>query len=130
MEPVPARNIKHSRRGLAYHFHPVHTRDLLYLLRDICRRLDDDVSLEALSKRAGWSRFHLHRAFRQLAGETPKQYTQRLRLTRAAANLVTTDKTVLEVEDRMMNSPKQTPPSSAGSKRTVTEPTERPGNGT
>jgi AraC family transcriptional regulator len=97
MEPTPARNIKHHRRGLAYYFHPVQTRDLLYLLSDICRRLDDDVSLEALSKRAGWSRFHLHRAFRQLAGETPKQYTQRLRLTRAVTNLVTTDETVLEV---------------------------------
>ena len=65
-------------------------RDILQLLREIGRRLDRDVSLDALAARAGWSPFHLHRAFRRLVGETPKQYTQRLRLERAAAALVTT----------------------------------------
>jgi AraC family transcriptional regulator len=75
----------------------VQTAALLDLLRDICVRLDRDVSLAALSARAGWSRFHLHRMFHQLAGETPKQYTQRLRLTRAAGTLVTTEQTVLEI---------------------------------
>jgi AraC family transcriptional regulator len=73
------------------------TRDLFYLLRDIGRHLDDDLSLAALARRAGWSRFHLHRTFWRLTGETPKQHTQRLRLTRAAAKLVTSDKTVLEI---------------------------------
>jgi AraC family transcriptional regulator len=92
-----ARNIKHSPPGFTYHFDPVQTPALLDLLRDICIRLDRDVSLAALAARSGWSRFHLHRAFRQLAGETPKQYTQRLRLTRAAGTLATTDKTVLEI---------------------------------
>jgi AraC family transcriptional regulator len=73
------------------------SRDFLCLLRDIGRRLDDNLSLEALATRAGWSRFHLHRTFRRLAAETPKQHTQRLRLTRAAARLVATDKSVLEI---------------------------------
>jgi len=71
--------------------------ELLHLLRDIRGRLDGDVSLEALSARAGWSPFHLHRAFHQLVGETPKQYTLRLRLERAAARLLTTDDPVLAV---------------------------------
>ena len=47
--------------------------------------LDDDESLDALAARAGWSRFHFHRAFRAVTGETPKRYTLRLRLERAAA---------------------------------------------
>jgi AraC family transcriptional regulator len=64
-------------------------RDILQLLRDIQGRLDGDVSLTAIAARAGWSPFHFHRAFRRVTGETPKQYTQRLRLERAAARLVT-----------------------------------------
>ena len=73
------------------------SRALLCLLRDIGRRLDHNLSLEALATRAGWSRFHLHRTFRRLAAETPKAYTQRLRLTRAAARLVASDASVLEI---------------------------------
>jgi AraC family transcriptional regulator len=61
--------------------------DLLPLLRDISDRLDDDVSLGALSRRAGWSPFHLHRSFHEHTGETTKQYVLRLRLERAAALL-------------------------------------------
>jgi AraC family transcriptional regulator len=72
-------------------------RDVLYLLRDVHRALDGDVSLEALARRAGWSPFHLHRAFRRVVGETPKQYTQRVRLERAAARLVATRDSVLRV---------------------------------
>ena len=69
--------------------------DLLILLRDVRGRMDGDVSLDALAARSGWSSFHLHRAFRRLVGETPKAYTQRLRLDRAAARLATgTDRVV------------------------------------
>ena len=64
-------------------------RDILQLLRDIQGRLDGDVSLTAIAARAGWSPFHFHRAFRRVTGETPKQYTQRLRLEHAATRLVT-----------------------------------------
>ena len=72
-------------------------RDLLVVLRDIRRRLDTNLSLDAIATSAGWSRFHLHRAFRRLVGETPKQYTLRLRLERAAAHLITSDDSVLDV---------------------------------
>lgn len=71
--------------------------DLLQLLHDLRARLSGDVSLEALAVRAGWSPFHLHRAFRQVTGETPKQYTQRLRLERAAVSLVTSSDSVLRI---------------------------------
>jgi AraC family transcriptional regulator len=59
--------------------------------------LDEDVSLQTLAAQAGLSAFHLHRVFSAAAGETPKQFTLRLRLGRAAAMLLTTGDSVLEV---------------------------------
>src|SRR5271170_1149814 len=59
--------------------------------------LDEDVSLRALAGQAGLSAFHLHRVFSAAAGETPKQFTLRLRLGRAAAMLLTTEDSVLNV---------------------------------
>jgi AraC family transcriptional regulator len=55
------------------------------------------MSLAHLAKRAGWSAFHLQRAFRRAFGETPKQYTQRIRLERAAAALAISPRTVAEI---------------------------------
>jgi AraC family transcriptional regulator len=72
-------------------------RDLLELLRSIRHRLDANVSLDALATRAGWSPFHLHRAFRRMVGETPKQYTLRLRLEGAAARLLASDDSIVNV---------------------------------
>jgi AraC family transcriptional regulator len=71
--------------------------DLLHLLRDVRRHLDGNVSLAALSARAGWSPFHLHRAFCRVVGETPKQYTLRLRLEAAAARIVASDDSIFDV---------------------------------
>ena len=59
--------------------------------------LDEDVSLRVLAELAGLSTFHLHRVFRAAAGETPKQYTLRLRLGRAAAMLLTGGQSVLDI---------------------------------
>ncbi len=59
--------------------------------------LDEDVSLASLAAQAGLSVFHFHRVFSAAAGETPKQFTLRLRLGRAAAMLLTTDHSVLDV---------------------------------
>ena len=75
-------------------------RDILHMLREIGTRLDGDVSLDVLAVRAGWSRFHFHRAFRRIVGETPKQYTQRLRLEGAAARLITTDEPIISIATR------------------------------
>ena len=72
-------------------------RDILQLLRDLRGRLDGDVSLAAIAARAGWSPFHFHRAFRRVTGETPKQYTQRLRLEHAATRLVTSAEAVVSI---------------------------------
>jgi AraC family transcriptional regulator len=59
--------------------------------------LDEDLSLTALAGQAGLSAFHLHRVFSTVAGETPKQFTLRLRLARAAGMLLTTGDSVLDV---------------------------------
>jgi AraC family transcriptional regulator len=71
--------------------------DILTVLEDVTARLTGDVSLSAISGRAGWSPFHLHRAFQRVTTETPKQYTQRLRLERAAALLAVNDASVLSI---------------------------------
>lgn len=67
------------------------------LLAFAAAHLDEDLSLTALSARSGFSSFHLHRVFSAAAGETPKQFTLRLRLDRAAVLLLTTGESVLDV---------------------------------
>jgi AraC family transcriptional regulator len=59
--------------------------------------LDEDVSLAALARRSGLSAFYFHRAFSRIAGETPKQFTFRLRLEQAAAMLLATGASVLDI---------------------------------
>jgi AraC family transcriptional regulator len=70
---------------------------LLPVLVHIEANLDEDLSLDAVAKRVRLSSFHFHRLFRSAIGETLKQYTQRLRLERAANRLVMHDTTILDV---------------------------------
>jgi len=60
-------------------------------------RLEDDVALSALAEHAGLSPFQLHRVFTAAAGETPKQFSQRVRLSQAAALLLTGRQPVLGI---------------------------------
>lgn len=59
--------------------------------------LDADLSLGALARVAGFSRFHFEREFTRDTGETVKQYTQRLRLERAAIRLLLHRGSILDV---------------------------------
>jgi AraC family transcriptional regulator len=59
--------------------------------------LDPPPSLDALAREAGLSRFHFHRLFREVVGETPKQYALRLRLERAALRLLIDRASILDV---------------------------------
>ncbi len=81
-----------ARRTLAARFNRVQPA-----LAFAAARLDEDVPLAALSARARLSPFHLHRMFAAVARETPKQFTLRLRLSRAAALLLGSDDSVLNV---------------------------------
>ncbi|MBL8520485.1 MAG: GyrI-like domain-containing protein [Betaproteobacteria bacterium] len=60
---------------------------LTALLVHIQTHLEDDLTLEALAARAGYSPHHLQRLFKAAIGETPKAYCERLRLERAAFRL-------------------------------------------
>jgi AraC family transcriptional regulator len=67
------------------------------LLEFAAAHRDEDLSLTALAAQAGLSAFHLHRVFSSVAGETPKQFTLRLRLELAAILLLRNDDSVLNV---------------------------------
>jgi AraC family transcriptional regulator len=73
------------------------TRDLLDVVREIRSRYVTGLSLDRLAARAGWSPFHLHRSFRAVVRETPKQYALRLQLQMAAAHLVSSDDSILDI---------------------------------
>ena len=60
-------------------------------------RPDEALSLKALAAGVGLSPFHLHRTFVAVAGETPKAYTLRLRLSLATVMLLTTRRSVLDI---------------------------------
>ena len=56
----------------------------------IYAHLDEDLSLETLAHVSGFSRYHWHRIYRAVRGETTAQTVRRLRLERAAAMLTET----------------------------------------
>lgn len=60
--------------------------------------LDRDLSLEALADVASFSRFHFHRVFRAMVGETLNQFIQRRRVEKAASQLTgNPKKTITEI---------------------------------
>lgn len=69
------------------------TRSLTYAQAN----LDGDVSLGALAAAANCSPPYFSRRFTRMMAETPKQYTLRLRLERAALRLVLLDDNILEI---------------------------------
>ncbi|HLK61897.1 MAG TPA: AraC family transcriptional regulator [Bryobacteraceae bacterium] len=68
-------------------------RSLLY----IQDHLDDELELEKLACAAAFSRFHFHRIFRGLVGESVKEYVRRLRLERAARDLKRSGDAITEI---------------------------------
>ena len=70
------------------------TREILRLVATVDGRRDEPVPLAAMAALAHRSRFDLHRRFRGVVGETPRTYVSRVRLARAAADLLATDRLV------------------------------------
>jgi AraC family transcriptional regulator len=60
-------------------------------LEHVVTHLDEALDLERLARHAALSPFHFHRIFRGMLGETPLALQRRLRLERAALQLLQTD---------------------------------------
>ncbi len=54
--------------------------------------IDKDLSLKKLASVANFSRFHFHRIFKTIMGETLNRYIQRIRVEKAAAKLINNPK--------------------------------------
>jgi AraC family transcriptional regulator len=59
--------------------------------------LDRQVKLEELAKVACFSEFHFHRIFRAVSGETLNNFTNRLRLEKAARHLRFSDRNLTDI---------------------------------
>ena len=70
---------------------------LLPLLVHIQAHLDGDLSLAALSRKAGLSPSYFHRLFKAAIGETPGDYVMRLRVERGAFRLLLHDARLVDV---------------------------------
>ena len=74
---------------------------MLRVLEHIHAHPDSDLSLDSLADIAAMSRFHWHRVFHAMTGETCAQAVRRIRLNRAACWLVRTDWTLAEIAMRV-----------------------------
>jgi AraC family transcriptional regulator len=61
------------------------------------RNRGENVRLSNLAAETGQSPFHAHRTLRAVLGETPKQFTLRLRVDRAAAALISSPASILDI---------------------------------
>ena len=70
---------------------------LLSPLLYIQTHLEQDLSLDRLADRVGFSPFHFHRIFRETIGEAVKAYIRRLRIERGAYRLKVSEQTILQI---------------------------------
>ena len=70
---------------------------LLSTLLYIQTHLEQDLSLDVLAERVGFSAFHFHRIFRETIGEAVKEYIRRLRIERGAYRLKISEQTILQI---------------------------------
>jgi len=61
------------------------------------RKLSDSIDLNRLAFQANYSQFHFTRFFLEETGEAPINYLRRLRLEKAAFDLKTTEKTIIQI---------------------------------
>lgn len=72
-------------------------RRLIRVLDHIHAHPADDLSLDTLADVAALSRFHFHRVFRALTGETVAAMVRRIRMDHAAVQLTHGDATIVEI---------------------------------
>lgn len=61
------------------------------------KNLEEDLSLDIISKNIGYSKFYLNRIFTECKGVSIYRYLQNRRLTVAAEKLVKSDKTIMQI---------------------------------
>lgn len=59
--------------------------------------LNEKISLEELARQTYISKYHFHRVFHELVGETVMDYVRKRRLTKAAQELVQSDEKIVDV---------------------------------
>lgn len=70
---------------------------ILSTLIHIQTHLENDLNLDTLAERVGFSAYHYHRIFRDIIGEPVKEYVRRLRIERAAYRLKVSEETILHI---------------------------------
>ncbi len=60
-------------------------------------KLCDDIKVDEVASIAGYSYYHFHRVFEAVVGETAGNYLRSRRLSRAAHDLIYTDKKILDI---------------------------------
>lgn len=74
-----------------------YVKRILKVMIYIEENIDEDLTLERLSKIACYSPFHFHRIFQTIAGETVQGYVKRLRMQTAAGRLRYTEQSVTDI---------------------------------
>jgi AraC family transcriptional regulator len=75
-----------------------YSKSISAVIHFIQNNLNENLSLEKLSRIANYSPFHFQRIFKQVTGESPRQYIARTRLETAAHSLIIqSDKPVKEI---------------------------------
>ena len=59
--------------------------------------LDKNIHLELLANKFAFSKYHFHRIFKALIGEPPSRYIEKRRLSRAASDLIETNKRIVDI---------------------------------
>jgi len=66
-------------------------------LKFIEENLKENIKLKDLARKAYLSEFHFHRLFTSVTGESVMEYVRNKRLKKAAADLVNTNKKIIEI---------------------------------
>lgn len=59
--------------------------------------LDARIDLALLAKKSALSKYHFHRIFKAISGQQPLKYVEKRRLARAADELLTTDRRIVDI---------------------------------
>ncbi|MDX1957281.1 MAG: helix-turn-helix domain-containing protein [Leptospiraceae bacterium] len=78
--------------------HEERLKEKIYSVRNFLeKKLVETIDLNSLAFEANYTQFHFTRFFSEQTGETPINYLRRLRLEKAAFDLKTTDRSVIDI---------------------------------